>query len=101
MDKMKPMKPMEPMKPFSNMTSRQWWPSEFGDPASSGSSDGLRYAYFPLKQRLVIQDGEKMATYETGNHQFRGALQAGAASSDLTFLSQHGRVALSELRLVS
>ena len=33
-----------------------WWPQELGDPSSVGSQNDMRYAVFPVKRRLVIDD---------------------------------------------
>jgi hypothetical protein len=99
MDKMKPLRPMRPMAPLHSNT---WWPAEFGTPTTSGSTEHLRYAYFPAKRRLVVERGGALAIYDTAEHQFRGALQAsGTDKSSLTFMTQHERVALDKLRLVT
>jgi len=99
---MEKMKPMRPMKPMAALHSNPWWPAEFGTPTTSGSTEHLRYAYFPAKRRLVIERGGKLAIYDTANHQFRGALQAsGADKSSLSFMTQHQRVSLEELHQVN
>lgn len=98
MDKMKPMRPTRPM---AALHSNSWWPADFGIPTTSGSTEHLRYAYFPAKHRLVIERGGKVAVYDTGDYQFRGALQAsGADKSSLSFMTQRQRVQLEELRVV-
>ena len=94
------MKPTRPMKPVIPKVTA-WWPSELGTPTSSGSTERLRYAYFPLAHRLVIEREGAIKLYDTANFQFRGVLQAGGEDrSSLSFLSQHGRVKLEELPLV-
>ena len=95
--KLTPMKPMSPMPPLH---AERWWPEELGTPSTSGSSDEVRYAYFPAKNRLVVERAGKATLFDTGDHQFRGALQKSGASSDLSFESQRGRVALSDLKVV-
>jgi hypothetical protein len=98
---MEKMKPLRPMKPMASMHSNSWWPTEFGTPTTSGSTEHLRYAYFPAKRRLVIERGGKVAIYDTADHQFRGALQVGGTDkSSLTFMTQHDRVGLESLRLI-
>lgn len=95
------MKPMRPMKPMASLHANSWWPAHFGAPTTSGSTEHLRYAYFPAKQRLVIERGGKVAIYDTADYQFRGALQAsGADKSSLSFMTQGERVSLEQLRLV-
>ena len=44
-----------------------WWPSELGTPSVLGVVSGLRYAFFPLRSRLVTDDGEAVSLYDTGN----------------------------------
>ena len=42
-----------------------WWVAKFGKPAMSASQNGLRYAYFPEKNRLVIQVDNHLTEYDT------------------------------------
>src|SRR5260370_670701 len=53
-----------------------WWPVDLGIPSTSGSTDDLRYAYFPLKRRLAIERQGTVTIYDTGEHHFRGGLQS-------------------------
>ena len=57
----------------------------------------MRYAVFPLKRRLVIDDHGQTKTYDTGNHQISGVSQSQSTDSTLTFVSQHGVVRVSDL----
>jgi hypothetical protein len=77
-----------------------WWPPEFGTPASSGSGESLRYAYFPLKCRLIIERGGNLTVYDTGDYQFRGAIQSSTRDPKLSFASQRGRISMDELSVV-
>lgn len=97
MDEMTLPKPVAPMKP---MAVDPWWPAELGTPASSGSSQGVRYAYFPQPRRLVIERDGKLTTYEAGEHQFWGVLQSSETGEKLSFQSQHNRVDLDSLSIV-
>jgi hypothetical protein len=74
-----------------------WWPQELGNPSSVGSQNDMRYAVFPAKRRLVIDDHGHTATYDTGDHQISGVSQAQSTDSTLTFVSQHGVVRVSDL----
>ncbi|MGX5843591.1 hypothetical protein ACWGTI_22990 [Mesorhizobium sp. ArgA1] len=74
-----------------------WWPQELGDPSSVGSQNDMRYAVFPLKRRLVIDDHGRTYIYDTGDHQISGVSQAQSTDSTLTFVSQHGVVRVSDL----
>jgi hypothetical protein len=79
-----------------------WWPVDLGTPTTSGSTERLRYAYFPAKRRLVLERAGVITIYDTGQHQFRGALQStGADCGSLTFLTQHARVALDTLPVIA
>ena len=99
---MKPMAPMEPMKPMKPMEPLKfdppWWPDDLGQPTSSGGQSDMRYAFFPEKRRLLVeQDGRKIV-YDSGDHQISGVSQQSGRSSSLVFTSQSGPVALDTLR---
>jgi hypothetical protein len=92
---------MRPARASAPLHVNAWWPDDLGVPASSGTGEQLRYAYFSMRRLLLIDRDGVLKMYDTGEHQFRGVLQAahGDASS-LTFLTQKGRVDLHELREV-
>lgn len=98
MEPMKPMKPMEPMKPMSGGES--WWPSDLGKPSTSGSQNGMRYAFFPDKHRLLIETDGKLSTYDSGDHRINGVSQQSNHGKSLTFSSQNGTVDLGELKAI-
>lgn len=98
MEPMKPMKPMEPMKPMSG--GEKWWPEDLGQPSSSGSQNGMRYAFFPDKQRLLIEQDGKTTTYDSGDHRISGVSQGGGQGQSPAFTSQNGSVKLDELKKV-
>jgi hypothetical protein len=86
---------------MDEMTSlKPMWPAELGTPASSGSSQGVRYTYFPQPRRLVIERDGKRTTYGAGEHQFRGVLQSSETDEKLSFQSQHDRVDLDSLSII-
>ena len=91
-------KPFAPMKP---MAAERWWPSEFGgSPDSSGASEGWRYAYFHGDHRLVIEHGEHVSVYETGDARISEMAQSSGTFP--TFKDEAGRIVqLSSLKLVS
>jgi len=76
-----------------------WWPRELGNPSSVGSQNDMRYAVFPRKKRLVIDDHGRITTYDTGDHLIAGVSQAQGRDATLTFVSQHGVVRVSDLPL--
>lgn len=90
-----------PAKPFPGLSVKHWWPSEMGEAASSGSSTGLRYAYFAHACRLLIDRQDEFTLYDTGEHHFRGVLLADGAEGALSFMSQRGRVPLGSLKIIS
>jgi hypothetical protein len=98
---MDPMKSMKPLSPLPGFSIRHWWPPEFGEASSSGSSSELRYAYFSRAQRLLVEQQGTLTTYDTGAYQFRGALQNSGSERKLSFVSQHGLVALDTLKVVA
>lgn len=96
---MEPMKPMEPMEPMDPPAS-DWWPKGLSEPSSSGSQNGMRYAFFPKQHRLAIEQDGSVTQYDTGEHQISGVSQQQGARSGATFTSQHGDVDLGSLKSV-
>jgi hypothetical protein len=96
MEPMKPMKPMEPMKPMAG--GEKWWPDDLGQPATSGSQNGMRYAFFPEKRRLLIEQNGNLTTYDSGDHRISGVSQQDGQRGSLAFTSQNGSVKLDELK---
>jgi hypothetical protein len=94
-----PMKPMEPMKPFATPATEVWWPHDMGHPSASGSQNGMRYAFFSQKRRLMIERDTTRTVYDSGDHVITGVAQSSDAQSPV-FTSQKGPVELSELRQV-
>lgn len=98
MQPMKPMAPMKPMEPMKPMTgAEKWWPDELGQPSTSGAQNGLRYAFFPEKRRLLVEQGGKLTTYDSGDHRINGVSQQASSGRALSFTSQSGSVNLDEL----
>lgn len=83
----------------SNTTT--WWPAELGAPASAGSQNGMRYAIFPSKQRLAIDDNGQIMLFDTADHLISGVGQAQGGGSTLTFTSQHGTVRVGDLKKIA
>ncbi|ABM37899.1 hypothetical protein [Polaromonas naphthalenivorans] len=100
MEPMKPMAPMAPMKPMEAPDS-SWWPKGLSSPSSSGSQNGVRYAFFPEQRRLAVEQGGKVSQYDTGEHRISGVSQAqGGHGGTLRFSSQSGDVDLASLKEV-
>ncbi|GJD62452.1 SHOCT domain-containing protein [Methylobacterium frigidaeris] len=77
-----------------------WWPEGLGQPATSGSQNDARYAFFPEARRLAIESGGRVTLYDTGDHRIGGVSQQQGSSHSLSFTSQHGPVRLDELPVV-
>ncbi len=90
---MEPMKPMKPMDP-----GPAWWPKALGSPSSSGSQNDTRYAYFEGAHRLVVDSGGSVKTYDTGGRRIQGFGQQQGGGDAMTFQTDQGPLALSELR---
>lgn len=77
-----------------------WWPVEFGFPASVGAQNAMRYAFFPDKQRLAIEEGGTLSIYDTGEHLLTGFAQQQGTGQTLAFSTASGRVAIEDLLLI-
>jgi hypothetical protein len=100
MEPMTPIKPMKPLAPIrkGSEEANTWWPAELGQPSVSGSSDGLRYAYFAARQRLAVDDGRRIRLYDTGNEKISGF--SASNGRDLTLQTEEGARKLSSLKLL-
>jgi hypothetical protein len=75
-----------------------WWPSELGNPSSSGGQNDARYAYFPQMQRLAIDRNGELSIYDTLDHQIGGVQQQqGGSNGSLSFSSQFGTFTVDSL----
>ncbi|UFN48548.1 hypothetical protein LPC08_21450 [Roseomonas sp. OT10] len=91
------MKPMEPMKPMRPMHGNEaWWPKELGEPSSSGGQNGMRYAFFPEKRRLAVEQEGRVTLYDSGEHAISGVSQASGGAP--RFTDAKGTVRLEDLR---
>jgi hypothetical protein len=80
--------------------STQWWPRELGSPASTGAQNDMRYACFPDRGRLAVQQGAEVRVYDTGEHRISGFSQQQGGDQSLSFTSQLGLVRVADLALV-
>ena len=90
---------MEPMKPMK--AEAPWWPSDLGQPSSSGSQNDTRYAYFADAHRLAVHRGGQVEIYDTGTHRIGGFGQQQGGGSEMTFASNDGPIELAQLERVS
>ncbi len=79
-----------------------WWPSAFGRPATAGSQNDTRYAWFADQKALLIHRAGHVEAYDTADHQIRGAAQQqGGSPGTLSFSSQHGPVDVATLERIA
>jgi hypothetical protein len=78
-----------------------WWPEELGSATSTGAQNDMRYACFPGRRRLAIQQGGRVCVYDTGEHTISGFSQQQGGDQSLTFTSQFGLVRVADLALIS
>lgn len=76
------------------------WPPDFGAPASSGSQNDMRYAFFPSSRRLIIDSERGRKIYDTGHHQITGVSQQQSGAQSLRFSSPDGDVSVEALKAV-
>lgn len=88
-----------PPAPAGYRNSNQWWPTELGAPFSSGAQNNIRYAVFP--QRLAVEINDQVTVYDTLDHNIGGVSQQQGGDTSLTFSSQYGTVSVSSLPIVS
>jgi hypothetical protein len=77
-----------------------WWPADFGHPAATGEQHGIRYAYFPERDRLLVQQGAAIFSYDTTGQRITGFSQQQSTSSRLCFTTTSGPLDLSEMKCV-
>jgi hypothetical protein len=86
----------------SGFGGNNWWPSDLGQPSSSGGQNDSRYAYFPGPRRLAINRGGQVSIYDTLDHQIGGVQQQqGGNSGSLSFSSQFGTFSVDSLPLLN
>jgi hypothetical protein len=92
------MTPMEPKRPMAG--AKRCWPDGLGEPSTTGSQNGKRYAFFSERQRLLVEQDGKLTTYDSGDHQMSGVTQHEDTDGSLAFTSQNGSMKLDELKQV-
>lgn len=78
-----------------------WWPADLGAPSSSGSQNNLRYAFFPGTHRLAVDWNGQTTIYDTLDHHISGVSQQQGNEYSVIFTSQHGRIDLEKLPVVT
>jgi len=88
----------ETSKPRSPTT---WWPPEFGTPSAVGGQNAMRYAFFPVSRRLIIDDNGRVSTFETGEHVIIGVSQQQSGHQSLVFSTVKGPLDLASLTRIA
>jgi hypothetical protein len=96
-----PVGPVSLFVPPTRENTGQWWPENLGQPASTGSQNDMRYAYFPYAHRLAVNISGKVSVYDTMDHQIGGFSQQQSGGSSVSFTSQYGLVNLLSLPIIS
>ncbi len=91
----------EAHRPGTLSRAAMWWPAEFGQPASAGAQNAMRYATFPDHRRLVVERQGRMTVYDTGTRRLTGVSQAQGEGDRLTFSGPDGTVLLDDLTIVA
>jgi hypothetical protein len=81
--------------------SGDWWGADLRWPTSTGTQNGVRYAYFAQARRLAIEVNGHVTIYDTLDHQIGGFSQQQGAGGSLTFSSQYGCVDVARLPVLS
>ena len=75
--------------------SGNWWPSELGSPASSGSQNDMAYAWFPASRRLLLKLSGDVFAFETGDLSIYGVQQQqGSGMSSIVLNTSNGPMGL-------
>jgi len=83
---------------FGQSSSGGWWPSELGNPSSTGGQNNSRYAYFPGTNRLAIDYGNgRVDVYDTTGYSIYGFGQQQGGGDAMTFSSQNGTLRVDSL----
>ena len=82
-------------------TTSDWWPADLRWPDSTGSQNGVRYAYFSQARRLVIDIGGTVTVYDTLDHRIGGFSQQQSVGGTLGFNSQYGLIDVTSLPVIS
>ncbi len=84
-----------PPKPATR--GEDWWPDGLGRPSSTGAQNGMRYATFPDRHRIVVEQAGTVTVYDSGDHRISGVSQQQSGTQDLRFTSQNGSVRATDL----
>ncbi len=77
--------------------SDAWWPESLGRPSSSGAQNGMRYATFPDRRRVAVEQAGTVTLYDSGDHRISGVSQQQSGTQVLRFSSQNGTISASDL----
>ncbi len=95
-----PMHRPPPQRPTRG-TSGDWWPDGLGRASATGAQNGMRYACFPDRHRVAVEQAGRVTLYDSGDHRISGVSQQQSGTQELTFSSQNGTISASDLPVVS
>lgn len=78
-----------------------WWPATLGVPSSTGAQNAMRYARFPDRRRLVVEQDGRIVVYDTGAHRLTAFAQEQGPGQRLTFGGPDGPVTVDDLTIVA
>lgn len=78
-----------------------WWGPELQWPTTTGSQNGMRYAWFAQARRLALESQGRVTVYDTLDHDIGGVSQQQGGRDAIVFTSQYGAVDPAQLPVVS
>lgn len=85
----------------ANGVMDEWWGPTLRWPNSTGSQNGMRYAYFGQARRLAVEANGSVTIYDTLDHHIGGFSQQQGYGSSFSFSSQYGQFDISSLPVIS
>jgi hypothetical protein len=86
-----PQPAVAPQGDWGFAQSSNWWPSELGSPASSGSQNDMAYAWFPASRRLLLKLSGDVFAFDTGDLSIYGVQQQqGSGMSSIVLNTSNG-----------
>ncbi len=86
--------------PMPAQDRTQWWPAGLGRASASGAQNGMRYACFPDRRRVAVEQAGAVTVYDSGDHRITGVSQQQGGAQDLSFSSQLGTIRAGDLPVV-
>jgi len=89
------------LPPMPALKKRTWWPDAWETPDTSGTNNGLNYAYFSSRNRLALRQGVKVRFFDTSGYSVRSvSIQRDMGQPIITVNTSQGRVDISTFKEV-